>query len=201
MIRLRRRPSRQTGLEVDAFLRAYDAHCESLLRFFARRVLVADAAADLTAETFAEAFASRRQFDPNRGDLSAWLYGIARHKLADYLRHLAVERRARDRIGVPDRTLGPEDHERIEALIDFASIATMARAALGALPPEQRSAVAYRIIDERPYDEIAGLLGCSEQTARARVSRGLRLLARSLSTLNDDPRGGACAHENDPVSQ
>jgi RNA polymerase sigma-70 factor (ECF subfamily) len=37
-----------------------------------------------------------------------------------------------------------------------------------------------RIVDELPYEEIAEELGISEQTVRARVSRGLRALADAL---------------------
>ena len=44
----------------DAFGTFYERHAEALLRFFARRTLDPDAAAELTAETFAEAWVSRR---------------------------------------------------------------------------------------------------------------------------------------------
>jgi DNA-directed RNA polymerase specialized sigma24 family protein len=40
--------------------------------------------------------------------------------------------------------------------------------------------VRMRVIDERPYAAIARQLAISEQAARARVSRGLRELARML---------------------
>jgi RNA polymerase sigma-70 factor (ECF subfamily) len=41
----------------------------------------------------------------------------------------------------------------------------------------QRDALRLRVIDERPYAEVALMLGVSEQTVRARVSRALRRLA------------------------
>ena len=52
--------------------------------------------------------------------------------------------------------------------------------AMAALPEDQRRAVELRVIDECGYAEVAVQLGVSEQTARARVSRGLRALARRL---------------------
>jgi RNA polymerase sigma-70 factor (ECF subfamily) len=49
------------------------------------------------------------------------------------------------------------------------------------LPGDQREAIRLRVVDERPYDEVAAVLGINEATARARVSRGLRALAASLA--------------------
>jgi RNA polymerase sigma-70 factor (ECF subfamily) len=48
------------------------------------------------------------------------------------------------------------------------------------LSGDQREALRLRVIDELPYPEIAESLGVSEQTARARVSRGLRRLADAV---------------------
>ena len=48
--------------EPEAFAELYDRHAEDLLRYFARRTLDPDVAAELTAETFAEAFASRYRY-------------------------------------------------------------------------------------------------------------------------------------------
>jgi DNA-directed RNA polymerase specialized sigma24 family protein len=48
--------------EPEAFGVLFERHAEDLLRYFARRTLDPEAAAELTAETFAQAFASRRRF-------------------------------------------------------------------------------------------------------------------------------------------
>jgi RNA polymerase sigma-70 factor (ECF subfamily) len=55
-------------------------------------------------------------------------------------------------------------------------------AALTTLSEEQREAMTLRVIEQRPYSEVAELLACTEQTARARVSRGLKRLATLLET-------------------
>src|SRR5690348_12214509 len=54
----------------------YDRHVRTLLAFFGRRTDDPEAAADLTAETFASALASRRRFRPGRTPAVAWLFGI-----------------------------------------------------------------------------------------------------------------------------
>lgn len=185
----RLRQSRSKTLDAAAFVAMYDEHSESLLRYFARRTLDPEAAFDLTAETFAEAFASRDHFDPSRGDEAAWLYGIARHELGSYLRRFQVESRARERIGLPVRPLSHGDYERVEALIDFGEVGRQMRSALRDLPSEQREAVVYRVIEELSYQQIAKRLGCSEDAARARVSRGLRSLARAMGGPETDVEG------------
>lgn len=89
------------GLDTLSFLALYDDRAEALLRFFARRTLDPQVAADLTAETFVQAFASRDRFDPERGDPAGWLFGIARHELDSYLRTSQVEQAACRRLDVP----------------------------------------------------------------------------------------------------
>jgi RNA polymerase sigma factor (sigma-70 family) len=170
------------GLDAAAFSALYDGRAEDVLRFFARRTLDAQLAADLTAETFAIAVASRGSFDPARGDVGAWLFGIARHQLARYVRTRKVERAARRRVGFPERSLSGADLERVEALIDFADVGRRVKVALGGLKRDQREAVVLRVIDGLGYADVADRLGCSEQAARARVSRGLRELGLRLAT-------------------
>ena len=67
--------------EPAAFTELYRRHAEDLLRYFARRTLNPETAAELTAETFAEAFASRHGYTDMGVNGVAWLYGIARHQL------------------------------------------------------------------------------------------------------------------------
>lgn len=166
----------------DAFTVFYERHAEELLRFFARRTLDPDAAAELTAETFAQAFASRKRFRPKGGGAVAWLYGIARHQLGHFFRGGAVAVRARGRLGMPVRSPSDEDYERIEELFDLAGARRAVANGFDRLSTDQRDALRMRIVEERPYPEVAVLLDCSEQAARARVSRGLKRLTEVLET-------------------
>ncbi len=168
--------------EPDAFAAFYRRHAEELLRYFSRRTLDPQAAAELTAETFAEAFASRGRFrDRGEGAGVGWLFGIARHLLSRFFRAGMVDSRARRRLRLPERDLSPDDYERIEELIDFEPLRRAVGAALESLSEEQREAMRLRVIDGRPYPEVARLLDCTEATARARVSRGLRRLAQLMN--------------------
>lgn len=81
---------------------------------------------------------------------------------------------------MPERELPPDDYERIEDLVDLAPIRGAIAEALETLSADQRDAMRLRVIDGLPYPEVARRLACSEQSARQRVSRGLRRLAAVL---------------------
>jgi RNA polymerase sigma factor (sigma-70 family) len=166
--------------EPEAFTELYRRHAEDLLRYFARRTLDPETAAELTAETFAEAFASRGSYRDQGVNGVAWLYGIARHRLGRFFRNGRVDADARRKLGMPDRDLPPDDYERIEDLIDFAPIREALVEALETLSEDQREAMRLRVIDGLGYAEVAERLRCSEQSARQRVSRGLRKIALLL---------------------
>src|SRR3954463_11539131 len=86
---------------MDDFVELYRREAEMVLLFCARRVLDADAALDLTAETFAQAFRGRRSFrGTTQPEARAWLLTIARRQIARYLRRGALGRRAIERLGV-----------------------------------------------------------------------------------------------------
>jgi RNA polymerase sigma-70 factor, ECF subfamily len=164
----------------EAFTELYRRHAEDILRYFARRTLDPEAAAELTAETFAEAFASRRSYTDKGVNGVAWLYGIARHRLGRFFRSGKIDAAARRRLGMPERELPPEDYERIEDLIDFAPIRAALVEALDTLSPSQRDAMRLHVIDGLSYEEVADRLRCSQANARQRVSRGLRQVAMIL---------------------
>ncbi|MFI5054814.1 MAG: RNA polymerase sigma factor [Actinomycetota bacterium] len=159
------------------FVELYRRHAEDLLRYFARRTLDPEAAAELTAETFAEAFASRRNYRDTGVNGVAWVYGIARHQLSRFYRTGTIEAKARGSLGMNVRDLPAEDYERIEELVDLAPIKEALVEALATLGAEQRDALQLRVIDELSYPDVASRLGCAEAAARQRVSRGLRKIA------------------------
>jgi RNA polymerase sigma factor (sigma-70 family) len=166
--------------DAEAFTALYRRHAEALLRFFVRRTLDPEAAAELTAETFAQAFASRATYRDQGVDGVAWLYGVARHQLGRFFRSGRVEAEARHKLGMPERPVPPEDFDRIEELVDFEPIRGALAEVLSGLPGGQRDALRLRILEGRDYPAVARALSCTEINARQRVSRGLRALAVAL---------------------
>jgi RNA polymerase sigma factor (sigma-70 family) len=151
-----------------------------VLVYFLRRASRAEVAADLTAETFAAALSSARRFRPGDSPAVAWLFGIAANKLASSQARGRVEERARRRLGTEPLVLTDEAIERVEALTDAGRQAEVLGGLLAGLPEGQREAIRSRVVEERPYEEIASELECSEALVRQRVSRGLRQLRANL---------------------
>jgi RNA polymerase sigma factor (sigma-70 family) len=154
----------------------YCRHVDPLLGFFMRRTRDPEPAADLTAETFAAALASRRRYRPEAGSAAGWLYGIGSKKLADAQRRGYAEVRARKRMGMERIELDDTDYARIEAIGDEAP----ALALVERLAPEQRDAITAHVLEERGYDEIADELHTSEAVVRKRVSRGLATMRHRM---------------------
>lgn len=157
-----------------AFGEFYDRFEADLLGFLYRATGRADIAADLTAEVFAAALRSVRGFDSRLGSPRAWLFGIARHELADTWRRGRVEDRARRSLEIEALVLSDEALQRIET--ELGPDRGDALQLLQELPDDQRQAIQGRVLEDRDYAELAATLQCSASVVRQRVSRGLRTL-------------------------
>lgn len=167
-------------LSADDLSSLYDRHAAGLLAFFARRTFDPDAAVDLLAETFAVAFEDRHQFrGTGDSEARAWLYAVGRHRLLDFFRRGHAERRALSRLGVERRELTDAEYDRIDELSASHAVRAALAEALVELSAAEREALQLRVVEERPYREVARRLGVTEQAARARVSRGLSTLRTS----------------------
>jgi RNA polymerase sigma-70 factor (ECF subfamily) len=167
----------------ELFAEFYAENYEQILAFFARRILDPETAFDLMAETFAAAYAALPSFR-GRTDVEgyAWVWAIARNQLYRWRDRGEVERRSLAKLGIELPSMSTVEFERVEELAGLDRLKQAIADALEALGIDQRDAVRLRVVEERPYDEIAQSMGVSEDVARARVSRGLRELGRMLET-------------------
>ena len=164
-----------------AFRVFYDRYAVWMRAWLLRQTGSDSAALDLTAETFAQAWHATRRFkDMADGSGAPWLFGIARNLVRQYHKHNRIETAARARLGLPLTFVECEDYEHVDERISAHALAPALRLAMRALPSEQRRALELRVIDQLDYDEVAGRLGCSQNAARLRVSRGLRALTVSM---------------------
>ena len=167
-----------------AFRELYDRWADRLLAHFYRRVLDAEVAGDLLAETFAVAFERRKRFRDVGAPGASWLYGIADKELAHWYRRQAVERRAIRKLAISVPPLDDESIARIEALADMDTHRAALAAALEQMSASERDAVQLRVVEEMAYAEIASRLDCSETAARVRVHRGLARLNRLMEVAS-----------------
>lgn len=167
---------RHAAGDPDAFVAYYRRNLAAILAFFLRRTRDAELTADLTAEVFAAALLAAPRFQVGDTPARAWLYGIAAHKLSDSRRRGRVEDHARRRLSLEPLIVDDLDLQRVEELASRGDAGAALESAIAGLPGDQRAAVLARVVEERPYADIAAEMRCSEMLVRQRVSRGLRNL-------------------------
>src|SRR5690349_20256435 len=160
--------------DAHAFRELYDRYAARVFAFHRNRSGDPDAAHELTAETFAEAWQSRKRFrDEAGGSAGPWLFAIARHVLASSVRRGRIERAACTRLGLLERLdREPATAEPTEAWLDDA---------LADLPDDQQRALELRFVDGLAYGDGAASLQTTPGTARVRVHRGLAALRDRLT--------------------
>jgi RNA polymerase sigma-70 factor (ECF subfamily) len=157
----------------------FERHHDRVRRYVVSRV-GPDAADDVVADTFVEAFRARRRFDATRGqDAAPWLLGIATNMLA---RHRSAERRwlerqARALAERPDEPFDERAVERADAGDRRADLV----ASLAALPERERTPLLLHVLGGCSYEDVAIALDVPIGTVRSRISRGTARLRRGLS--------------------
>ncbi len=171
----------------EAFVTLYRKRQGAIYRFALHMSGSASSAEDVTQEVFLALLREECGFDPARGTLSGYLFGIAR-KLV--LRQMERSRgdipldgdddtSAPAELSVNDDLLGKLTHrEGIEAL----------RRAVVTLPRRYREVVVLCDLEEVDYAEAAVILACPIGTVRSRLHRARALL---LEKLNHERQGRA----------
>jgi RNA polymerase sigma-70 factor (ECF subfamily) len=150
----------------------YAEHAEPLFRFLVYRTGDRALSEDLLADAFERALRARARFDPRKASRKTWLYTIALNCLRDHMRRRDAEQRALDRSAADD----DEPRDPFSGLI----LRDELTAALAALSPEEREAVALRFGADLTVPEIARVKGEKLTTIEGRVYRALGKLRISL---------------------
>jgi RNA polymerase sigma-70 factor, ECF subfamily len=138
-------------------------------------------AEDVTQHVFAKLMISVGEYDPSRGSFAPWLLRLAHNVAVDHLR----TNRTTPMASVLPVTVPVEcDLDRAGAV----------RAALAALPDEQREVVVLRHIVGLTPGEIADRLGRSKSSVHSLHHRGRRALQRELQQLESAPFTRSASH-------
>jgi RNA polymerase sigma factor (sigma-70 family) len=127
-----------------------------------------DGAEDCFQETFLSALRAYPKLK-DASNLRGWLLTIAHRKAIDH-------HRARGRAPVP-----VAEPAELAAADGIPQPDEGLWAAVSALPPKQRAAVALRYSSDLPHNEIAAALGCSPEAARRSLHEGLKRLRKELA--------------------
>jgi RNA polymerase sigma-70 factor, ECF subfamily len=160
----------------EALYTAYEAR---LFRYIAARVGSLPEAEDLTSQTFLKALEGLRRGQVAQNE-AAWLFGIARHVLADHYRGL--------------RKLAPLDEAETVAVSairlddDVSMRMEMERIAraLASIAPDRAEALALRIFGNLSTHEVARIMGKSPGAVKVLVFRATQDLRSRLGYRRED---------------
>jgi RNA polymerase sigma-70 factor (ECF subfamily) len=144
---------------------------------------------DVDAEVAFEAFRVHAlkkcdQFDPEKGELRAWLFRIAHNQAVSYVRksnrhpHTSLN----EDIDFPARFETGLDESAIDALIATENRERL-RAAVDALAPQLCEVICLRYFEGRAVADVAALLGVSAKTVYSRLDAARTCLAATLADL------------------
>lgn len=167
----------------EAFETLYDRRQGGVYRYALRMSGSAAMSEDITQDVFIEFMRDAHQFDPGKGTVAGYLFGIARHKV---LRRIQRERLL---ISINDDEPGEiekneyfqqnGDRDPLEQLSRRETIDSVRQAVL-ALPVHYREVVVLCNLHEMRYEQAAEIIGIPVGTVRSRLNRARAMLADRL---------------------
>lgn len=166
-----------------AFVELYRRWQAPLYRFAYRMTGSAGLAEDAVQEVFLAVIQRLDHYDPARGPIGPYLYGMARNHV---LRRLERERPYLQLVdGAEDRLRRPDEDAQVGLLRREENEAV--RAGILSLPAHYREAIVLCDLQTLSYEEAAASIGCAVGTLRSRLHRGRAILAQRLRSRDDAP--------------
>ena len=169
----------------DAFATLYRRRQGAIYRFALHMSGSPEVAEDVTQEVFMTLIGDAGRYDPARGSLASYLYGIARNHV--------LRRHGADRYYV--QLLDDQDDEpptaapvaREDPFADLArsEVIEAVRRGVLALPTHYREVIVLCDLHEMNYADAAAVLGCALGTVRSRLHRARKVLAEKLRAAAD----------------
>ncbi|RNF31747.1 sigma-70 family RNA polymerase sigma factor [Massilia aurea] len=175
--------------QADAFTALYRRHQGPLYRFALLRCGSGDAAADIVQEAFMGLLTGRLGYDPLRGQLQHFLFGVARNlalKLDEARQRHPQLPEPSDDDGDLELDTASDAAGPLARLLDNEA-AEEVRRALSLLPPHYRDPVILYELHDLSYQEIATVCQVDIGTVRSRLARGRQALAKRLHGLQSAP--------------
>jgi len=159
------------------FQAAFDEHKDAVYRFAWRMSGSAAAAEDITQDVFVALLRHPGRFDPARGPLRTFLFGIARNVA---LKHWRAEHRYE---ALDDEAVAGEPLE-----LDRGDVGDSVGRAVSALGPLQREVVILAEYEGLTLAEIARAVDADVGTVKSRLHRARENLRRLLAPLRSRPQ-------------
>ena len=161
--------------DAQAFSEFYRQNAPRLEAFLRHVVSDRQAAEDIMQETFTQIWLRPNGFQPERGALRAYLFGIGRKRAAEWW-----------------RMQGPKSPEaEDDALRSLTETAAVIDDLLHRLPKEQRALLWLREVEGQSYAELAAILGIPIGTVRSRLFAAREALRKLWKSPPPDLKEGA----------
>ncbi|WP_141577738.1 RNA polymerase sigma factor [Actinomadura sp. WMMA1423] len=167
--------------EPERFAEIFRRYFPDVHRYVAGR-LGPDAADDIAAETFLTAYRRRDRYDPARGALRPWLFGIATKLVAMHRRGEARYLRTLSKAPAGAPQAGHE--ERVVAQVSAGLVRGRLAEALRGLPRGDRDVLLLVALGDCTYPEVAEALGLNPGTVASRLNRARRRLRDALGGVD-----------------
>jgi RNA polymerase sigma-70 factor (ECF subfamily) len=168
-----------------AFATLYRRRQSALYRFALQMCGSESVAEDVTQEVFMALLREAHKFDPTRGALASFLFGVARNQV---LRRLEKERAfvalGEEHDELSDASRSTTSDDPLAELARGERVETVRQAVL-ALPVHYREVVVLCELQELSYAEAANILGCAVGTVRSRLHRARSLLCERLRAFDE----------------
>jgi RNA polymerase sigma-70 factor (ECF subfamily) len=160
----------------------FDALQPSLLRYL--RWQEPGAADDLAGETWLAVAERIGAFTGDEAALRAWVFSVARRRLADHRRRGA--RRRTQPVAPLDLNWVPGGEDPAALVLETLSAQQVIDHLVAALSPEQAEVLVLRVVAHLSVEDVAQMLGKRPGTVRVIQHRALRRLSREV--VVDEPR-------------
>jgi RNA polymerase sigma factor (sigma-70 family) len=164
----------------DAFRGLFGRYAPSamaLARRVARQPFLAE---EIVQEAFLAVWRNPTGYDQQRGSVRAWLMGMVHHRAVDAVRREESQRRRADEAMVSDPVVSPDPADDVADAIDLPGQRRGVRAALAALPAEQREVIELMYFGGLSQSGIAERLGLPLGTVKSRTLLGMRRLRGAI---------------------
>ncbi|HKM67881.1 MAG TPA: sigma-70 family RNA polymerase sigma factor [Candidatus Acidoferrum sp.] len=173
----------------EAFTQVYRRNQAQIYRFALRMTGQTWAAEEIVQDVFMTLVREPKKYDPERGPLGAFLYGVARNRVMKHLERRPREFSLEQRNGDGEANVVDVADERTPAhWAELRERRERVHAAVLSLPPEFRETVVLCELEELSYEQAARVLECPVGTVRSRLHRGRALLLAKLEVLREAPK-------------
>jgi RNA polymerase sigma-70 factor (ECF subfamily) len=165
----------------DALERLYDRY-QAMVYHLALKVLNRrESAEEVVYEVFWQVWREAGRYDARRGSVGAWLATLARSRAIDAFRAGRGERPGEE--DVTAHAIAADPKEGPEETVELGQRASLVRAALDSLPPDQRTALELAFFRGLSHSEIAEHLAEPLGTVKTRIRSAMLRLHDRLRPL------------------